>query len=160
MSIDTDYKEKEYEYMALVKSHSELFTYDKHNDIYYSKMLNVAIGNKRQLQREVEKYCKSENNKNTYGKLVEDYTVDDVLVADFSNKGRCSILPIAMSFEGRNIAKQIEEMQHIRDNDKFRSDSVAAQYDNHLSTEEELEMHESKSGSVEKTLDDIEIEME
>lgn len=155
MSIDTEIKEKEYECMALVKSHSELFTYDKHNDIYYSKMFNVAIGNKRQLQKEVEKYCKSENSTNTYSKLVEDYSVDDVLVADFSNKGRCNILPIAMSFDGRNIAKQIEEMQHLRDNDKFRSDSVAAQYDNHLSTEEELEMHEAKSGSTEKTLDDF-----
>lgn len=155
MSIDTEFKEKEYEYMALVKSHSELFTYDKHNDIYYSKMFNVAIGNKRQLQIEVEKYCKSENDKNTYGKLVEDYSTDDMLVADFSQKGRCNILPIAMSFDGRNIAKQIEEMQHNRDNDKFRSDSVAAQYDNHLSTEEELEMHEAKSGSAEKTLDDF-----
>ena len=109
MSIDTDYKEKEYECMALVKSHSELFTYDKHNDIYYSRMFNVAIGNKRQLQKEVEKYCKSENGKNTYGKLVEDYTVDDILVADFSKKNRCNILPIAMSFDGRNIAKQIDE---------------------------------------------------
>ncbi len=150
MSIDTEFKEKEYECMALVKSHSELFTYDKHNDIYYSKMFNVAIGNKRQLQKEVEKYCKSENSTNTYSKLVEDYSVDDVLVADFSKKGRCNILPIAMSFDGRNIAKQIEEMQHIRDNDKFRSDSVAAQYDNHLSTEEELELHEAKNISAEK----------
>lgn len=157
MSIDTDYKEKEYECMALVKSHSELFTYDKHNDIYYSRMFNVAIGNKRQLQKEVEKYCKSENDKNTYGKLVEDYTVDDVLVADFSNKGRCNILPIAMSFDGRNIAKQIEEMQHNRDNDKFRSDSVAAQFDNHLSTEEELEMHEANTVGAEKSFDDIEM---
>lgn len=155
MSIDTEFKEKEYECMALVKNHSELFTYDKHNDIYYSKMFNVAIGNKRQLQKEVEKYCKSENDKNTYGKLVEDYSTEDILVADFSQKGRCNILPIAMSFDGRNIAKQIEEMQHLRDNDKFRSDSVAAQYDNHLSTEEELEMHEAKSGSTEKTLDDF-----
>jgi hypothetical protein len=157
MSIDTDYKEKEYECMALVKSHSELFTYDKHNDIYYSRMFNVAIGNKRQLQKEVEKYCKSENGKNTYGKLVEDYTVDDILVADFSKKNRCNILPIAMSFDGRNIAKQIEEMQHNRDNDKFRSDSVAAQFDNHLSTEEELEMHEANSVGAEKSFDDIEM---
>lgn len=159
MSIDIDYKEKEYECMALVKSHSELFTYDKHNDIYYSRMFNVAIGNKRQLQKEVEKYCKSENG-NSYKNLVEDYSTNDMLVADFSKKGRCNILPIAMSFEGRNIARQIEEMQHNRDNDKFRSDSVAAQYDNHLSTEEELEMHEAESGSAEKTLDDIDIEME
>lgn len=157
MSIDTDYEEKEYECMALVKSHSELFTYDKHNDIYYSRMFNVAIGNKRQLQKEVEKYCKSENGKNTYGKLVEDYTVDDILVADFSKKNRCNILPIAMSFDGRNIAKQIEEMQHNRDNDKFRSDSVAAQFDNHLSTEEELEMHEANSVGAEKSFDDIEM---
>ena len=157
MSIDTDYKEKEYECMALVKSHGELFTYDKHNDIYYSRMFNVAIGNKRQLQKEVEKYCKSENGKNTYGKLVEDYTVDDILVADFSKKNRCNILPIAMSFDGRNIAKQIEEMQHNRDNDKFRSDSVAAQFDNHLSTEEELEMHEANSVGAEKSFDDIEM---
>lgn len=155
MSIDTEFKEKEYECMALVKSHSELFTYDKHNDIYYSKMFNVAIGNKRQLQIEVEKYCKSENSTNTYSKLVEDYSVDDVLVADFSNKGRCNILPIAMSFDGRNIAKQIEEMQHLRDNDKFRSDSVAAQYDNHLSTEEELELHEANNVGAEKALDDF-----
>lgn len=154
MSIDTEIKEKEYECMALVKSHSELFTYDKHNDIYYSKMFNVAIGNKRQLQKEVEKYCKSENSTNTYSKLVEDYSTDDMLVADFSQKGRCNILPIAMSFDGRNIAKQIEEIQHLRDNDKFRSDSVAAQYDNHLSTEEELEMHEARNGSAEKILDD------
>lgn len=155
MSIDTEFKEKEYECMALVKSHSELFTYDKHNDIYYSKMFNVAIGNKRQLQKEVEKYCKSENSTNIYSKLVEDYSVDDVLVADFSNKGRCNILPIAMSFDGRNIAKQIEEMQHLRDNDKFRSDSVAAQYDNHLSTEEELELHEANNVGAEKALDDF-----
>lgn len=158
MSIDTDYKEKEYECMALVKSHSELFTYDKHNDIYYSKMFNVAIGNKRQLQKEVEKYCKSENSTNTYSKLVEDYSVDDVLVADFSNKGRCNILPIAMSFDGRNIAKQIEEMQHLRDNDKFRSDSVAAQYDNHLSTEEELELHEAQT--VGRNIEDKDLELE
>ena len=155
MSIDTEFREKEYECMALVKSHSELFTYDKHNDIYYSKMFNVAIGNKRQLQKEVEKYCKSENSTNTYSKLVEDYSVDDVLVADFNNKGRCNILPIAMSFDGRNIAKQIEEMQHLRDNDKFRSDSVAAQYDNHLSTEEELELHEANNVGAEKALDDF-----
>lgn len=158
MSIDTDYKEKEYECIALVKSHSELFTYDKHNDIYYSKMFNVAIGNKRQLQKEVEKYCKSENSTNTYSKLVEDYSVDDVLVADFSNKGRCNILPIAMSFDGRNIAKQIEEMQHLRDNDKFRSDSVAAQYDNHLSTEEELELHEAQT--VGRNIEDKDLELE
>jgi len=158
MSIDTEFKEKEYECMALVKSHSELFTYDKHNDIYYSKMFNVAIGNKRQLQKEVEKYCKSENSTNTYSKLVEDYSVDDVLVADFSNKGRCNILPIAMSFDGRNIAKQIEEMQHLRDNDKFRSDSVAAQYDNHLSTEEELELHEAQT--VGRNIEDKDIELE
>lgn len=158
MSIDTDYKEKEYECMSLVKSHSELFTYDKHNDIYYSKMFNVAIGNKRQLQKEVEKYCKSENSTNTYSKLVEDYSVDDVLVADFSNKGRCNILPIAMSFDGRNIAKQIEEMQHLRDNDKFRSDSVAAQYDNHLSTEEELELHEAQT--VGRNIEDKDLELE
>lgn len=158
MSIDTEIKEKEYECMALVKSHSELFTYDKHNDIYYSKMFNVAIGNKRQLQKEVEKYCKSENSTNTYSKLVEDYSVDDVLVADFSNKGRCNILPIAMSFDGRNIAKQIEEMQHLRDNDKFRSDSVAAQYDNHLSTEEELELHEAQT--VGRNIEDKDLELE
>lgn len=158
MSIDTEIKEKEYECMALVKSHSELFTYDKHNDIYYSKMFNVAIGNKRQLQKEVEKYCKSENSTNTYSKLVEDYSVDDVLVADFSQKGRCNILPIAMSFDGRNIAKQIEEMQHLRDNDKFRSDSVAAQYDNHLSTEEELEMHEAQT--IGRNIEDKDIELE
>lgn len=158
MSIDTEIKEKEYECMALVKSHSELFTYNKHNDIYYSKMFNVAIGNKRQLQKEVEKYCKSENSTNTYSKLVEDYSVDDVLVADFSNKGRCNILPIAMSFDGRNIAKQIEEMQHLRDNDKFRSDSVAAQYDNHLSTEEELELHEAQT--VGRNIEDKDIELE
>lgn len=158
MSIDTEFKEKEYECMALVKSHSELFTYDKHNDIYYSKMFNVAIGNKRQLQKEVEKYCKSENSTNTYSKLVEDYSVDDVLVADFSNKGRCNILPIAMSFDGRNIAKQIEEMQHLRDNDKFRSDSVAAQYDNHLSTEEELELHEAQT--VGRNIEDKDLELE
>ena len=160
MSIDTGLKEKEYECMALVKSHSELFTYDKHNDIYYSKMFNVAIGNKRQIQKEIEKYCKSENNTNSYSKLVEDYSVNDVLVADFSKEGRCNILPIAMSFEGRNIAKQIEEMKHLCDNDKFRSDSVAAQYDNYLSTEEELEMHEANSVGTEKALDDISIEME
>lgn len=158
MSIDTEIKEKEYECMALVKSHSELFTYDKHNDIYYSKMFNVAIGNKRQLQKEVEKYCKSENSTNTYSKLVEDYSVDDVLVADFSQKGRCNILPIAMSFDGRNIAKQIEEMQHLRDNDKFRSDSVAAQYDNHLSTEEELELHEAQT--VGRNIEDKDLELE
>ena len=158
MSIDTEFKEKEYECMAFVKSHSELFTYDKHNDIYYSKMFNVAIGNKRQLQIEVEKYCKSENDKNTYGKLVEDYSTDDMLVADFSQKGRCNILPIAMFFDGRNIAKQIEEMQHNRDNDKFRSDSVAAQYDNHLSTEEELEMHEAHT--VGRNIEDKDLELE
>lgn len=153
-----DWKEKEYECMALVKSHTKLFTYDKHNDIYYSKMFNVSIGNKRKLQAEIERHCKSDSDKNKLGKLVEDYSNNDVLCAIYNKKGGCGIYPIATVFEGKEIAKQIEEMQQQRTNDKFINGTVEAQYDNYLSVEEEADMHEAQI-NTDLPIVDIDIEM-
>lgn len=156
MSIN-DYKEKEYECMALVKNHTELFTYDKQNDIYYSKMFNVSIGNKRKLQEEIERHCKSGSDKNKLGKLVEDYSNNDILCAIYNQKGSCGIYPIATVFEGKEIAKQIEKMQQQRMNDKFINGTVEAQYDNYLSVEEEADMAESKTAT---TISDFDIDLE
>ena len=135
-----DIKEEEYEYISLIKSHPDVFTYDKHNDIYYSNLLNLAIGNKRQLQNEIEKYCKSNNDKDKSNKLTNSYSSDELLCADFSNKGRCAVLPFAIYCTGRNIEKMLEEARRIKNNDKFVSDTVEAQLDGHLSTEEEIDL--------------------
>lgn len=157
MNINDEYKEKEYECMTLVKSHKELFTYDKQNDIYYSRMFSLAIGKRRQLQKEIERHCKSEN-KEKVGKLFVDYNADDILVADYNRKGRCAVLPIALSFEGRNIEKQIEEQMQNRMNDKYISGTIEAQYDNYLSSEEAIDIYEEKSAGINVPLEDIEME--
>ena len=143
MSIN-DYKEKEYECMALVKNHTELFTYDKQNDIYYSKMFNVSIGNKRKLQEEIERHCKSDSDKNKLGKLVEDYSSKDILCAIYNSKGGCGVYPIAMVFESKDIENQIEQLHQHQMNDKYINGTVEAQYDNYLSAEEEADMADSK----------------
>lgn len=156
MSIN-DYKEKEYECMALVKSHTELFTYDKQNDIYYSKMFNVSIGNKRKLQEEIERHCKSESDKNKLGKLVEDYSSNDILCAIYNSKGGCGVYPIAMVFESKDIENQIEQLHQQRMNDKYINGTVEAQYDNYLSVEEEADMAESKTATI---IPDFDIDLE
>ena len=159
--MNIDFKEKEYECMALIKSHPETFTYSVHNDYYYSKMFNVAIGNKRSLQKAIEQHCKSDEDKDMLGKLCNDYSADDMLAAemkDTANGKRVLIRPLASFIEGREIEKQLQQMQQAKLNDKYVSGTVEAQYDNYLSVEEAADMHEVHI-SADLPIIDKEIEM-
>lgn len=150
-------KEKEYEYMTLIKSHKELFTYDIKNDIYHSEMFSMSIGNKRQLQKLIERFCKSRDDKEKVGKLFSEYTNDDILTANYDRTGRCAILPLIVAFEGKDIKKELQELREKNSNDKYSKDNIEAKYDNDLSFNENTDIKEEKT-SVEK-VDEIDNEI-
>ncbi len=142
-------KEKEYEYMTLIKSHKELFTYDPKNDIYHSEMFSMSIGNKRQLQKLIERFCKTRDDKEKASKLFSEYTNDDILTANYDRTGRCAILPLIVAFEGKDIKKELQELREKNANDKYIKDDIETKYNNDLSVNENMNIKEEKSPTEE-----------
>lgn len=148
---------KNYDYITLIKKHSELFTYDPQNDIYHCEEYNMSIGNKKSLQRHIESFCKSKE-KSKIGRLFENYKDNEYITANYSpSKSRCCILPLAVAFEGKDIVKQLENAEHLRMQDKYIAGTIESNYDNYLSAEEAADLKEATS-IMEKDYELIEME--
>lgn len=140
--MNTDFYEKEYDYITFLTSHNELFRYDYSNKIWYGNNNSIIIGNKQVLTDMINKLNIDEEKKEKISSSLGMYSDAELVAIDYNNKKELIVESVKDSFEKY---KYLEMLRQEQQDEKFIAGSIESEYDNYFSVEEEVDEKERET---------------
>lgn len=140
--MNTDFHEKEYDYITFLTSHNDLFKYDYSNKIWYGNNNSIIIGNKQVLTDMINKLNIDEEKKEKISSSLGMYSDAELVAIDYNNKNELIVESVKDSFEKY---KYLEMLRQEQQDEKFIAGSIESEYDNYFSVEEEVDEKERET---------------